>query len=118
MILYRLISDEWIDLGRFIVNVNRGHGQVSLFYARNAYKASVGNSKDSVDSHTTETIDDADMEKQQIVYLTRDELLNALLKGEVAEIKWSACVAMALLHDMQGEKNESIIRYVQPYNIT
>lgn len=93
-----VVSDEWIDLGTYVVNVNRGHGEVSLYYAKNAY--SIKSSSDDA----TAVEDDRDTEKQSMVSMTRDELLQALMSTtEVKEVKWTACIAMALLHDIQAE---------------
>ena len=46
-----------------------------------------------------------DLEKQTIILVNEDELREKLLKGEFQEVKWTADVALALLHLEEGRKN-------------
>lgn len=75
-------ADEWITLGRFPCDGNHGNGMANLYLARNARK--VG-----------EIIAD-DLEEQQIVLLTRNEMMQSLLNGEFKVLSWSTAVALAL----------------------
>ncbi len=74
---------EWISLGRFPCDGNHGGGFANLFLARGAKQ--VG-----------EIIAD-DLEEQEIITLTRNELMQALLDGEFKVLSWSTAAAMALL---------------------
>ncbi len=75
---------EWISLGRFPCDGNHGNGFANLFLARGAQK--VG-----------DVIAD-DLEEQEVVILTRNELLQALVNGEFKVLSWSTAVAFALFH--------------------
>lgn len=75
---------EWMHLGTFPCDGNHGNGTAHLFLARGAHQ--VG-----------EIIAD-DLEEQQIVILSRNELMTALLNGEFKVLSWSTVVALALFH--------------------
>ena len=77
-------AKEWIHLGTFPCDGNHGNGTAHLFLARGSHR--VG-----------EVIAD-DLEEQQIVTLSRNELMTALLNGEFKVLSWSTAVAMALFH--------------------
>lgn len=77
-------AKEWIHLGAFPCDGNHGNGTAYLYLARGAHK--VG-----------ETIAD-DLEEQEIVTLTRNEMLNALVNGEFKVLSWTTAVALALFH--------------------
>lgn len=74
---------EWISLGRYLVDPNRGMATGNLFLARRAHP--VG-----------EIIPD-DLEEQQIVTLSRQELSAALERGDFEIMAWAAAVALALI---------------------
>lgn len=76
-------ADEWIFLGRYAADGNRGAGHAHLFLARSA--------------HYTQPIDADDLEEQEMLLLTRTELTDALNAGEFKILPWVANVAMALL---------------------
>ena len=76
-------AEEWIFLGRFVVDGNRGNGHAHLFLARGA--------------RFTQPIDADDLEEQELVLLTRAELEAALAAGEIKVLPWAANVALALL---------------------
>ncbi len=76
-------AKEWIHLGSFPCDGNHGNGVANLFFAKNAEK--VG-----------EIIAD-DLEEQEIIFLSKEELHNALLKGEFKALSWATAVALALL---------------------
>lgn len=75
-------AGEWIELGHFLVDPNRGMATGNLFLARRARR--VG-----------DLIPD-DLEEQEIVYLSRQELQSALDNGEFKILAWAAAVALAL----------------------
>jgi 8-oxo-dGTP pyrophosphatase MutT (NUDIX family) len=75
---------EWIRLGRFPCDGNHGNGMANLFLAKGAHR--VG-----------EIIAD-DLEEQEIVTLSRNEMMNALLNGDFKVLSWSTAVALALFH--------------------
>jgi ADP-ribose pyrophosphatase len=75
-------SDEWIDLGKYLVDPNRGVATGHLFLARRACQ--------------TSAIDSDDLEEQEMLFLSRDELENALVRGEFKILAWAAAVAFAL----------------------
>jgi len=77
-------ASEWIHLGTFPCDGNHGNGTAHLFLARNARR--VG-----------EIIAD-DLEEQEIIKLSRNEVMNALLNGEFKVLSWSTAVALALFH--------------------
>jgi 8-oxo-dGTP pyrophosphatase MutT (NUDIX family) len=87
-----LESQEWISLGAYRAAANRGGGTTHTFLARNC---------ESIDPTATHNggvhIAAGEMEHQDVIELSRDELIDALLKGKFKEIKWTATVALALI---------------------
>lgn len=79
---------EWVNLGSYRVDANRGAGVGHLFFARQAQLVSA--------------ITADDLEEQQLLHLNYTELAQALVKGEFKVLAWTTAVALALLH-MQGE---------------
>lgn len=75
---------EWVMLGRFPCDGNHGNGWANLFLARRAFR--VG-----------DPIAD-DLEEQQIVVLSRNEMMQALMNGEFKVLSWSTAVALSLFH--------------------
>jgi ADP-ribose pyrophosphatase len=75
-------ADEWIDLGHYLVDPNRGMATGHLYLARGARR--VGDP------------DSDDLEEQEWVYLSRDELQTALDNGEFEVLAWAAAVSLAL----------------------
>ena len=78
------ISDDWVDLGTYLVDPNRGVARGYLFLARH--------------SHKFFTIESDDLEEQEILLLSRDELESALAEGKFKILAWAAAVAFALRH--------------------
>jgi ADP-ribose pyrophosphatase len=76
------VSDEWLDLGHYLVDPNRGVATGYLFLARKAYKKF--------------PIASDDLEEQEILFLDRAELEKALDQGEFKILAWAAAVAFAL----------------------
>lgn len=76
------VAEEWIALGSYPVDGNRGAGTAHLFLARGTRKVA-------------ERIHD-DLEEQEPVMLTRDEMQHALHDGRFGVLPWTAAVALAL----------------------
>jgi len=75
-------APDWIDLGSYILDPNRGIATMYLFLALNAKQVAEPNSDD--------------LEDQILLFLSRNEVENALKKGDFKILAWSAVVAMAL----------------------
>jgi len=73
---------EWIDLGSYLTDPNRGVATGSLFLARQAVPV--------------QKPDSDDLEEQQVVFLSREELEQALDNGAFKLLAWSAGVAFGL----------------------
>lgn len=80
------VAEEWIELGNFMTDANRGNGRGYYFLALKA-------------THTDLTHFSDDLEEQELHFFTPEQLLNALQKNQVQIITWQAAFAMALLHD-------------------
>lgn len=76
------ISEDWLDLGSYLVDPNRGVATGYLFLARHARQIY--------------PIDSDDLEEQEILLMRRDELEAALSQGEFKILAWAAAVAFAL----------------------
>jgi ADP-ribose pyrophosphatase len=76
-------APEWRSLGAYAVEANRGVQTGHFFLARGARRAG-------------EPIAD-DLEEQQILRLSRDEMTRGLVAGEFKVLAWAAIVALALL---------------------
>ena len=75
-------ADTWHFLGRFVVDGNRGSGHAHLYLARGA--------------RYVQPIDADDLEEQELLLLTRQEMAEALAAGEFKVLPWAANVAFAL----------------------
>jgi ADP-ribose pyrophosphatase len=76
-------ATDWIDLGHYVVDGNRGAGTGHMFLASGARPVAEP--------------DADDLEEQELLLLTRDEVETALFGGEFKVIAWSNVVALALL---------------------
>ncbi len=76
------ISDDWVDLGSYLVDPNRGFATGHLFLARHAHQAYA--------------VDSDDLEEQELLLISRDELESALSQGKFKILAWAAAVAFAL----------------------
>ena len=76
------ISDEWVYLGSYVVDPNRGFAVGNLFLARHARQVYA--------------IASDDLEDQEMLFFSRDELEAALLRGEFKILAWAAAVSFAL----------------------
>jgi ADP-ribose pyrophosphatase YjhB (NUDIX family) len=81
-----LETDELISLGKYRVQVNRGGGFLYAYLAKN-----------SVLSNNRKKSDD--YENQEIRKLTKKELLDVILAGQVGEAQWVATAALGILFD-------------------
>jgi ADP-ribose pyrophosphatase len=77
-------SSEWIPLGHYAVDGNRGAGVAHFFLALNARKIQPRNADD--------------LEEQEEVLLTRAQVEQAIANGEFKVLAWSAIMALALLY--------------------
>lgn len=81
-----LEAGEWINLGAYRVQVNRGGGILHAFLAKDSIKSSKRHNRDG------------EYETQTTTLMTGKELTAAALNGEVGEAQWVAAVALGLLH--------------------
>ena len=75
---------EWISLGNYVVDANRGAGRAHFFVARMARRVA-------------EPVA-GDLEEQQLLLLSRNEVKQALDAGEFKALSWAANVALGLDH--------------------
>jgi ADP-ribose pyrophosphatase len=85
-------TSDWIDLGSYILDPNRGIATMYLFLALNAKQVAKPNSDD--------------LEDQELLCLNQNEIENALKTGEFKILAWSAVVAMSLnyLNGLENQK--------------
>lgn len=76
-------APEWMYLGRYAVDGNRGAGNAHLFLAKHARQVN-------------EIVSD-DLEEQEMVLLTRSEVESALAIGEFKVLAWATVMSLALL---------------------
>ncbi len=76
------VALDWVPLGGFLVDPNRGVARGNLFLARQAQKV------------TEPTADD--LEEQRIIHLSLDDLKLELDRGSFKVLAWAAAVALAL----------------------
>lgn len=77
-------APEWLELGHFLVDPNRGVATGHLYLARQA--------------HWVASISSDDLEEQELLQLSREELESALERGEFKVLAWAAAVALSLRH--------------------
>lgn len=77
-------ADEWIDLGQFIVDPNRGVAMGTPFLALGARRVA-------------EVVRD-DLEEQELLEMSLDDLRTALLSGQIKVLAWIANISLALLY--------------------
>jgi ADP-ribose pyrophosphatase YjhB (NUDIX family) len=81
-----LISTEWVFLGKFRTDANRGGGFVYSFLATKAKPAPRGVERNK-----------KEVEQQEIIRMTSKGLHRAVMQGDFGEAKWSNTVSLALL---------------------
>mmetsp|Transcript_40478 Transcript_40478/g.121962 ORF Transcript_40478/g.121962 Transcript_40478/m.121962 type:complete len:255 (-) Transcript_40478:162-926(-) len=94
--------NDLVPLGQYRTDVNRGMGWVNSFVAKDCHKEDVrGGEEDNRDKALAQEVGTADMERQDVISLTRDALRDASLNGQFMEVQWSNTVALALLRAKQ-----------------
>jgi ADP-ribose pyrophosphatase len=76
------VAEEWISLGDFVVDSNRGCGNANFFLATKAEKVAEPNNDD--------------LEEQEILFLTREELENAITRNDFKVVPWLTNVLLSL----------------------
>ncbi len=79
-------ASEWKALGAYVIDANRGAGTAHLFMALDAEPAT-GSESGGHD----------DLEEQELVLLSEDELRRALREGRFKVLAWAALVSLVLL---------------------
>jgi ADP-ribose pyrophosphatase len=77
-------APDWISLGRYPVDGNRGAGTAYLFLAQGARRVTKANADD--------------LEEQELLHLSRFEVEAALASGAFKLLPWTAAAALALLY--------------------
>jgi ADP-ribose pyrophosphatase len=75
-------SPDWVHVGNYAVDANRGAGKAHLFVARRAARISPPLADD--------------LEEQELLLLNRADLERALADGEFKVLAWAAAVALGL----------------------
>ncbi len=75
-------ASNWINLGSYVLDPNRGIATMHLFLA--------------LDARQITSPDSDDLEDQELLLLNREEIENALRIGEFKMLAWTAVVTMAL----------------------
>jgi 8-oxo-dGTP pyrophosphatase MutT (NUDIX family) len=86
---------DWIFLGRYRTAANRGGGFIYEYLLKNAIPL-VPN------GGTAQYLSEGDDESQSLLYLTQDQLMEMVMNGRFQEVKWTAGIALALLHLNSG----------------
>ena len=73
---------EWMPLGCYVLDPNRGVARVNYYLA--------------LDARRVTEPDSDDLEDQEMLEVTRDQLERALFTGEFKEATWAGLVSMAL----------------------
>jgi len=96
---------DWYDLGTYWGSVNRGEGIVGCFLVVvnegvNVADGSTGNGKTNEGAEGAEGAEGTlplDLEAQTVVRYSVKDAKSALLNGELKEIKWVGCSALAIM---------------------
>lgn len=83
-------ASEWVSLGTYVVDGNRGAGVGHLYLARGARKIA----EPAAD----------DLEEQELLSLSRAEVEAALFGGELKVMSWATVVALALVVTSTDER--------------
>ena len=87
------VAEEWIDLGSFWVDSNRGVATGNFFLARGARRVQDRRADD--------------LEEQELLTLTHVEVERAVARGEFRILAWQAIMALSLLYlDRQSKFKE------------
>jgi ADP-ribose pyrophosphatase len=77
-------ADRWEELGRFVVDGNRGAGTVHVFLARGARQVGAA--------------DAGDLEEIEIAFVDRDALAEAVRAGQISVLPMAAAALLGLAH--------------------
>jgi ADP-ribose pyrophosphatase len=77
-------SSDWVFLGKYATEANRGVATGYLYLAKNALPVQKAHSDD--------------LEEQELLLLSHDQIRSALLAGEFKIASWAANVALALVY--------------------
>ena len=86
-------APEWKSLGKYAVDGNHGVATAHFFLARGAHRV-----KDPASD---------DLEEQELVVLTRDEILREVSRRNFPVMSWVAGVALALLEQESTNRKET-----------
>ena len=89
-----LEAEQWVGLGRYRVQVNRGGGILYAFLAKNCVPSKNKKASD-------------DYEKQVHKKVTRDELIALSLGGEIGEAQWVATVALGIVYEEHADHHNT-----------
>jgi ADP-ribose pyrophosphatase len=76
------VSNDWQSLGCFVPNLNYGCGKAHLFLTRNAEPLATPNS--------------GDLEEMEIILMPPEDVVDAVLSGEVVSLSTVATIALAI----------------------
>jgi len=103
-----MVATQWKSLGQYVAAANRGGGTTYVFWAQDARPIPIATTAtDTTMTTTTTGIAYGELERQDVLRLSRKELFDALMDGKFREIKWTATVALALLQDA-SERQELV----------
>ena len=85
-------ASDWIDLGHYAVDGNRGAGIAYLYLAHGARRVAEASPDD--------------LEEQQLLHLSRSELETALVAGEFKLLSWAMIVLLALRYENRQPSDE------------
>jgi ADP-ribose diphosphatase len=77
------VADEWIPLGRYVIDGNYGSGAMHAFLARGARQV--------------QAPDSGDHEEQELLVMPFDEAIDRLARGEVAQLSTAGALGLACL---------------------
>jgi ADP-ribose pyrophosphatase len=86
-------ASQWLPLGAFAVDANRGVGRAHFFAALGAHRVGPPSG--------------ADLESSELLFLNRGEVERALAAGEFKVLPWAAIVALGLPFLNQSNNNNS-----------
>jgi len=88
-------EDDWIFLGRYRTAANRGGGFLYSYLLKNAMPIAKRGG-------TSEFNPSGDDEKQNIVFLGMEEVMDELSQAQLQEVKWTATMSLSMLHLKAG----------------
>ena len=91
----KVTCNNFVFLGRFRTDVNRGMGWVNSFAALDCTEIA---SKNSETASNKEEVGAPDQETQNITIMSTSQVLIGLRKALFIEVQWSNTVALAMLH--------------------